>query len=486
MEIGRNHPCPCGSGKKYKKCCLGNAAAPSVDFYYRRLCEAHDRLVKRLGVYAGREFGEQTVQAAMHEFFLWPDDEEHFSEETLERAGPLFWPWFLFNWEYDPDDSDVELAVPPGRTMAELFAQDRTRRIDALEERLLKSVNRKPYTFWEVLSVEAGKGMTLQDILTGARVAVEERSGSHHVEAGDVLFGRAVTVDGVGMLMGLSRTLIPPGRKPAVIELRKRLRRRRTAVTDDTLQEWDAEIRELYFQLDHELHAPPQVCNTDGHELEFHRLVYAVDDAEAAFEKLCGLCVTCTADELRAEAQRDGAGRISRVEFPWDRRGHTQTAAMPNTVLGRITIDGRRLTAEVNSAERAAQLRRELDARLEKSGRFQVDEIQDLEAAMARHAGGAAEKRAASKQADLMRSPEVREKIAEIMDKHWEGWMDQGIPALGGKTPREAVRTPDGREAVEALLKDVERGRRGDPLITEMNRRGAERARAILGLKPRG
>ncbi|MGB2727569.1 MAG: SEC-C metal-binding domain-containing protein [Halobacteriota archaeon] len=22
-EIGRNDPCPCGSGKKYKKCCLG-------------------------------------------------------------------------------------------------------------------------------------------------------------------------------------------------------------------------------------------------------------------------------------------------------------------------------------------------------------------------------------------------------------------------------------------------------------------------------
>ncbi|MBP9521733.1 MAG: SEC-C domain-containing protein [Enterococcus sp.] len=22
-KIGRNDPCPCGSGKKYKKCCLG-------------------------------------------------------------------------------------------------------------------------------------------------------------------------------------------------------------------------------------------------------------------------------------------------------------------------------------------------------------------------------------------------------------------------------------------------------------------------------
>ena len=30
MKIGRNDPCPCGSGKKYKKCCLGKAD----DVYY--------------------------------------------------------------------------------------------------------------------------------------------------------------------------------------------------------------------------------------------------------------------------------------------------------------------------------------------------------------------------------------------------------------------------------------------------------------------
>lgn len=29
MAIGRNEPCPCGSGKKYKKCCIGKPVAPS-------------------------------------------------------------------------------------------------------------------------------------------------------------------------------------------------------------------------------------------------------------------------------------------------------------------------------------------------------------------------------------------------------------------------------------------------------------------------
>ena len=32
QKLGRNDPCPCGSGLKYKKCCLGRKGAPQKDF----------------------------------------------------------------------------------------------------------------------------------------------------------------------------------------------------------------------------------------------------------------------------------------------------------------------------------------------------------------------------------------------------------------------------------------------------------------------
>ena len=35
MSIGRNEPCPCGSGRKYKKCCLDKKATRPV--YYTLL-----------------------------------------------------------------------------------------------------------------------------------------------------------------------------------------------------------------------------------------------------------------------------------------------------------------------------------------------------------------------------------------------------------------------------------------------------------------
>jgi hypothetical protein len=52
-------------------------------------------------------------------------------------------------------------------------------------------------------------------------------------------------------------------------------------------------------------------------------------------------------------------------------------------------------------------------------------------------------------------------------------WLDEKLPALDGKTPREAVRTPEGREKVEELLKDWEnmeerKRREGKPYIDIM------------------
>jgi hypothetical protein len=62
------------------------------------------------------------------------------------------------------------------------------------------------------------------------------------------------------------------------------------------------------------------------------------------------------------------------------------------------------------------------------------------------------------------------------------GWVDRKIPALEGKSPREAVKSADGRESVEALLRDAERDRGRDAFTVEANRKGTRRVRELLGL----
>ncbi|MGZ0020319.1 MbcA/ParS/Xre antitoxin family protein [Nitrosomonas sp. wSCUT-2] len=42
------------------------------------------------------------------------------------------------------------------------------------------------------------------------------------------------------------------------------------------------------------------------------------------------------------------------------------------------------------------------------------------------------------------------------MREHYRQWPHEKLPALNGKTPLQAIKTEDGREMVEALLRDFE------------------------------
>ncbi len=53
--------------------------------------------------------------------------------------------------------------------------------------------------------------------------------------------------------------------------------------------------------------------------------------------------------------------------------------------------------------------------------------------------------------------PEVANPIIrEVKERHYAGWVDEALPALQGRSPREAVHTADGRRAVHVLLREIE------------------------------
>ena len=72
--------------------------------------------------------------------------------------------------------------------------------------------------------------------------------------------------------------------------------------------------------------------------------------------------------------------------------------------------------------------------------------------------------------------------MANVLTAHWEDWINQKIPALGGITPREAVKNPDGRESVEALLLDAERHMADDKQMGDIGLDAIKDTRRRLGL----
>ena len=48
--------------------------------------------------------------------------------------------------------------------------------------------------------------------------------------------------------------------------------------------------------------------------------------------------------------------------------------------------------------------------------------------------------------------------IEQVLHRHYANWSDEAIPALGGRTPRQAITTPAGLERVKGLLREYEDG----------------------------
>jgi hypothetical protein len=53
-------------------------------------------------------------------------------------------------------------------------------------------------------------------------------------------------------------------------------------------------------------------------------------------------------------------------------------------------------------------------------------------------------------------TPEAAQLVLEFKRRHYATWLDEPIPALGGLTPREAVRRRASRRRLELLLQDME------------------------------
>jgi len=83
-KIGRNEPCPCGSGKKYKHCCLEKheAAGPAKDTEQEKALRAKEKeqaqLVKRIdkafGLLASRKYDE-SIRFASELIKLYPNED---------------------------------------------------------------------------------------------------------------------------------------------------------------------------------------------------------------------------------------------------------------------------------------------------------------------------------------------------------------------------------------------------------------------------
>jgi len=122
------------------------------------------------------------------------------------------------------------------------------------------------------------------------------------------------------------------------------------------------------------------------------------------------------------------------------------------TVEGRIRLEGEQVVFECNSQVRLESGREMLSKIAGASIKHVRDEFTSQQEL----------KRRAALQPRPQKSeipPELQqEALSEYVNRHYSTWPDVPLPALRGKTPREAVQTEPGRRKVAALLRDIENG----------------------------
>jgi len=461
-RVGRNDPCPCGSGRKYKKCC--QAGFEETDFQYRGWRQVEAGLIPELLSYAIETLGPESIRDAWSEFHDHAPDEEYDPESPMNT---VFMPWFLFNWIHE--------TAPPGTklfsetTIAESFLSEHSLSPD--EEKLLVSAIRSPYSLCEVVEVTPGVGMTLFDLLRRVRFEVLERSASQTLKRGEIIYCATTHLAGITSNIGTSPYALRPTAKRDILELRKWMIDESGAaeITEDHLSVFEADIRGLYIDAAKTMFRPPQLANTDNDPLLPQKVYFDLESADTAFHALKDLAEGVPENELRAEATF-ADGLVAKAEIPW--LGGTEEARKRlggPVLLGTIHIENGKLTVSVNSTRRADTIRRIIEERLGRNASYKTTLLEPIEsevdkmwaAAAGAAAAGSLSISAAEWAERTERSgvisladtpPELRLRLEETARQHWITWLDLPVPALNNMTPREAAKTEEGRDLLESLL----------------------------------
>ncbi len=177
---GRNDPCYCGSGKKYKKCHLKIDQAAERE--QRAWKEAGRFLRQDLLKFARDErFAEDLAKGLP---FYWNGlyDIEN-ADEMSPSEALRFFDWFVF--DYQPEDAPRLIEVYHAEKRAALSEQQQSVLDGWLEA--------SPADAYELTGYD-GQTLHLKNFMTGETYDVYEPGGRGNVEIGEILLTRLVQV----------------------------------------------------------------------------------------------------------------------------------------------------------------------------------------------------------------------------------------------------------------------------------------------------
>ena len=412
---------------------------------------ADDRLRERTQKFAFQQRFTEEFEPALARFF----GEEVTRTRTLvadEEEFPEFQEWYFFDY-----------LTRSGEPIIDIFAHEEGPRLPEEERELLelwRHWNR--YRLFEVQKVMPGTGVVVEDLLSGETLEVHDRSASRSLQRWQLFLARPIYTDRLHFT-GAS-TVLSPLKKEVVLDYSRQLladfhAQHPQATLDEFYQRHGLDIRQFMRRKASER---PVFITPEGHPLEVCTALYRVANGDAVAERLD------EAEEFNYAGH--SADHPGALHFNWLLRGRSHVPEQPRPKgevfvhdvqwfvepdepkcrsLGDVTLWPNRLELSCLSRARLEAGKTLLETILGRLIRHHRDNVQPMEEFMARQTVAPSRRQRVS--------PEVAKAEGwEILRQQYEHWSDRPLEALEGKTPRQAIRDPQGRAKVIEMLKITE------------------------------
>ncbi len=430
-KIGRNDPCPCGSGKKYKYCCL------RLERNHAPMRREDQRAVETALDWLAERHGELVFQAVLAGFF---DCREHDVKEKMARVpGPLHEMMQININEWLLADAELAFNGRKVRTIDLLLGAGGPK-LTAQGRKHLELLASSGLSLYEIQEVQTGRGVLVADLIDKELPPffVHEVSATEFLVQWDIIGVRCMLQDGVYSFGGGVYPLSRDEATRCLAHIRKKLKSKsanvsaRSICTKAIIAQWVGRIT-----------TPPAMPILLDQQTK--ELIAYTTDHYAVFDWQALETLLLAQEDVAVEA--DGTVWTRDEAIDADRY---RTLARLERVISKD-----RLRVECNTKGKADAARLWLEGlagRLVRhTSRRSLTPSQMLRASRKKQLS-------TPPQQETIPHETQQRIILEYLVRHYEEWPSTPLPALNGKTPLEAAKLKSLRPKLVGILKHIEQG----------------------------
>ena len=180
--IGRNELCPCGSGKKYKKCCLQKNQL--MEFTRNKTLYAkglYNNMENKIYEYSKASSFYNDREECIKKFYI--------SKESNSIIDKLYNTYFMYDFRNDK-----------GNTITNMFIDDNKLTLNKSQRSILSSMIESNVSVFKIEDIATTKSV-IRDYFNDNKIIVEDVDAFRNLKIGESIIGRPVNVQGMNIFV---------------------------------------------------------------------------------------------------------------------------------------------------------------------------------------------------------------------------------------------------------------------------------------------